>query len=226
MIITVDGPVASGKSTVAARVAQKLGFSFVSTGAMFRSLAWGMIQEGIDRRDERAVESFCASHTIEMKKVGNTNHFFCDGKEATAFLSLLEVAQGSSIISTYSFVRNKLADLQRQIGKTKDSVFEGRDMGSVIFPDAFLKIYLEASFTVRAHRRFLELSDQAGGSPLPEEELAEEIQKRDVRDKQRKLSPLKPALDAIIIDTTNLSIDQVVDQIVVLFREKYALQNR
>jgi len=214
MIITIDGPSGSGKSSVAKRVAAKISFHYVDTGAMFRTLAWGLLENKIPLDKEANIASFIEQNPVQIISEDDIDHYFCGEKEATSFLRNLTVGQAASQISTFSSVRTAMLQLQRDIGEKQNSVFEGRDMGTVVFPHAKLKIFLTAQPSVRAHRRFLELQNKEN---IDLEKVLQQIEERDERDSLRALAPLRPAEDAIILDTSTLSLDQVVDKIIELY---------
>lgn len=217
MIITIDGPSGTGKSTVAKRVAQRLGFIYVDTGAMFRALAAGLLLQGISPQEhDRFIHSIQTSALV-LKKDDTHMRYYFDEMEVTEYLRRLDVTELSSKISTYKEVRDKLAHIQRSLAHTGNTVFEGRDMGTVIFPEAEVKIFLTASPEIRAKRRFDELitKDASCAKTLTIEQVIQDIKNRDERDENRTLAPLKAAPDAHLIDTSSLSIEEVIEKIIV-----------
>ena len=216
MIITIDGPSGTGKSSVAKIIAQKLHFTYVDTGAMFRSYAYGLLIHSIDLEDHSAVIAFIRSTPLHIRGDALEKQFFLADLEVTAHLRRQNVAEAASKISTLAEVRKVLKEKQRDLGQSQDTIFCGRDMGSVIFPDADLKIYLTASARIRAERRLKELRSLGMESDL--DTIEREINDRDTRDQTRAIAPLRPAFDAHIIDTTSMTIPEVVDTILSLWK--------
>lgn len=217
MIIAIDGPSGTGKSTVAQEVARLLGFTFFDTGAMYRSFAWKICQSGIDPADEGKVIEAVASFDFRIG-VGKTGEraYFVDNVDVTGEIRTREISHISSKIAVYADVRSAMVKMQRRFGRTCDAVFEGRDMGTVVFPDADLKIFLTARPTVRAERRYRELVAKLPNSKesISVDEVLKEISQRDKNDTSRSVSPLIQADDAILIDTSDFTIDEVVSQII------------
>jgi len=222
MIITIDGPSGTGKSTVAKKIADKLHFTYLDTGAMFRSYAYGILNKRINPLNKNEVVTFIHHTSLHIRGDTTKKQFFLDDLEVTPYLREQDVADAASKISTYAEVRDVLKQLQRSFGHAHDAIFCGRDMGSVIFPDADLKIYLTAQPLVRAERRYNELKATHPHlqSSLSVIDIAKEIEERDARDQNRNIAPLKPASDAYIIDTSNMSITAVVDEILSLWNKK------
>lgn len=222
MIIAIDGPSGTGKSTVARAVARRLGFTFFDTGAMYRSFAWYIWHSGIDPMNEdKVVEQLSLFHFSMQSGKGDERSYFVNGVDVTDKIRSREIAIHASLVAGYPRVRKAMVKMQRKFGKSCDAVFEGRDMGTVVFPKADLKIFLTAEERVRAERRHQELLVKSPGleSSLSLEQILQEMQKRDINDSTRSASPLKQAEDAILIDTSQLSINEVVDQIVRLKSE-------
>ncbi|MDE3055794.1 MAG: (d)CMP kinase [Verrucomicrobiota bacterium] len=216
MIIVIDGPAGTGKSTVARQVARRLGFSFFNTGALYRLLALWLQKEGISGSDQGAIAEALVRFTYEAQTVsGGERRYFLQGEEVTNAIRAPDIALLASEIALYPEVRQLMTTIQRDFGQKGDAVFEGRDMGTVVFPDARVKIFLTASSEVRAQRRYEELlrTFPALSDSLSFEKLLAETKERDLQDTTRALAPLKPASDAIIIDTSDLSIDQVTEKI-------------
>ena len=201
MIIAIDGPAGTGKSTIASILAEKHNLTFLNSGGFYRTLTLAVLQAGIDYKDEKATLEFCKKQKIEYTK---ESHFILNGTDVTAHLHDDEVTSNASQVSAIVEIRHLVNDLMREITKSLDIVCEGRDMTTVVFPNAEVKVYLDASAEVRAKRRF----DQ-GVSNMTLEEIKAAIEKRDEMDKNKKEGSLKIAPDALYIDTSNLTIDNV-----------------
>lgn len=208
LIIAIDGPVGAGKSTVARLLARRLGYRYVDSGAMYRALAWKALQEGLDLDDEQSVRRLAEATSITFESSGDRQLILVDAMEVSRQIRERVVEQASSRISTLASVRRVMVARQRGMAAQGRLVMDGRDVGTVVFPDADVKFYLEASLEVRAKRRYLEA--QTAGVTQSLEELAEEIEVRDARDIGRSASPLRKANDAVIMDTTDLDACQVV----------------
>lgn len=212
MIIAIDGPSGTGKSTVAKGVALALGFTFFDTGAMYRSVAWWVEHEKIDSSNEAEIEHRLADFHFELSGTSSERLYLVNGIDVTKEIRSSHISNLASKVSAYKAVREAMVKIQREFGASSDSVFEGRDMGTVVFPKAEIKIFLTASPSVRAERRYQELK---GKDPsLTKEKVLKEIEKRDEADSTRALSPLKQADDAILIDTSDCTIEEVVRQVV------------
>ena len=203
MIIAIDGPAGTGKSTIAKMLAEKLNITFLNSGGFYRTLTMAMLEAGIDYKDESATLDFCKKQKIEYTKEG---HFILNGKDVTSHLHDDVVTANTSQVSAIVEIRHLVNDLMREITKSLSIVCEGRDMTTVVFPNAEVKVYLDASAEVRARRRF----DQ-GVSDMTLEEIKAAIEKRDEMDKNKKEGSLKIAPDALYIDTSNLTIDNVCE---------------
>ncbi len=211
MIITIDGPAGTGKTTVASRVAEALGYHYFDTGAMYRAVTYLMIQKRIDLKDPSSLNVFLEQFQFDIQLEKGEKRYFIDGEDVTEKIRTPLVTKRVSEVSAHISVRQALVPIQQAFGKGENSIFEGRDMGTVVFPNANLKIFLTARPAVRAERRYQELQDTAVfGS---EEEVMRELLERDHFDSTRKISPLKQAEDAHLIDTSDLTIEQVVDRI-------------
>jgi cytidylate kinase len=217
IVIAIDGPAASGKSTTAHLVAERLGYLHVDTGAMYRAMALKVLQERIDPTDMKAVEGIVASTEVTQKAINGQLHTFLDGADVSEKIRGREVAKVSSLISANRKVREAMVSEQRRLGKDGGAVLEGRDIGTVVFPDANLKIFLTASLDERARRRQRELREQ--GMQVDLQSIRDEIADRDTCDATRDASPLMKAPDAIEVDTTNLSVEEQVNIIVEKARE-------
>ena len=217
LVIAIDGPAASGKSTTARLAAEKLGYLHVDTGAMYRAVTLKVLRAGIDPRDETAVSWLIGTTDIRLTKTGKTLRVSLDGEDVTEEIRSQEVTRAVSIVSTYRSVRTLMVREQRRLGADGGIVLEGRDVGTVVFPGADLKIFLIAGIEARARRRQEEL---AGGLPAPDlQKLMAELRERDRIDSTRVESPLRKAEDAIEVDTTDLTIDQQVSIIVEAARD-------
>lgn len=215
IIIAIDGPTASGKSTTARLISQKLGYLHINTGAMYRAFALYCSQWDVTDPSDHRVKELAERAYIDFDENGN---ILLEGRNVAEDIFSSKISELSSKFSALAEVREKMVALQREIGKDGGVVLDGRDIGTVVFPDAELKIYLVASPEERAKRRFLELQKES--SIISVKELTKEIAERDKRDTERALSPLKKAADAVEIDTSNLTIDEQVTKIVELANKK------
>ena len=212
MIIAIDGPAATGKSTSAKLVAQKLGFTYLDTGAMYRCVALSILRENIDLDDELSLSFLLDSLKIQFKKRKDVMVVLLNGEEVTSEIRKSKVTDYVSAVSAILLVRNSLVKNQREIANSQDCVVEGRDIGTVVFPNADAKFFLVADAQIRAQRRQKELLSIGENKSISK--LLDEIQKRDKLDSERDNSPLRRASDAFNIDTTNMSINSQVDFIV------------
>ncbi len=208
MIITIDGPSGTGKSTVAQQVAKELGFTFLDTGALYRSLAYAMHLQNIHFEDEKSVASFISENPLDILCDQGSSSYCVGGQNVTDAIRSEIATKGSSIISKHSCVRSYLLPIQRSFAHHQNIVCEGRDMGTTVFPQADVKIYLDADPEIRAQRRFLEKKTDESF-----ETILKSIIERDTRDASRALSPLRQAEDAFIIDTSALSLQEVVKKV-------------
>ena len=217
-IVAIDGPVGAGKSTVARAVAQRLRFRYVDTGAMYRSVAWAALQRGISLSDERAVTALAQSLQIDFVTDPEGQRILVDGVDVTDLIRTPQVSDGASVVSVYPGVREAMVAVQRRLGADGGVVMEGRDIGTVVFPDAEIKVFLDASLDERARRRFEELRARGAGADLESVRRAEE--ERDRRDRTRSHSPLRAASDAVVIDSTGIPADKVAARIVQLVQRR------
>lgn len=210
MNIAIDGPSGAGKSTLAKLLAKKLGITYLDTGAMYRALGLKAHKCGVDIGDENAVKALLSQTTIDVKSGENGTVVLLDGYDVSEEIRQNYVSKLASDISAIECVRTFLVDLQRKIASLRPSVLDGRDIGTVVLPDAKFKFYLTASVEARAHRRYVELS--AKGQVCDEAQIREDMIKRDYNDTHRKHSPLRKADDAVEIDSTNLTIDEMLNK--------------
>jgi len=221
LIIAIDGPVGSGKSSVARRVAALLGYTYLDTGAMYRAMALKALRNGVALDDVARLDALGDTTRIELAAgEDGAQKVLLDRADVTSDIRTPEIAQATSKIAVISEVRRLMVAQQRRAGHHGGVVMEGRDIGTVVFPDAELKVYLDASVEVRARRRFNE--HQARGEAITLEQMVAEVRERDERDMQRIASPLKPALDAVLVDSTAMEQEEVSRLIVVLARERAA----
>ncbi len=215
MIITIDGPVATGKSTIAKKLAESIGFIFFDTGAMYRTFTYGILKYGIDIDNHQQLEEFIKNFKMDIRVIRRERHYFFENEDVTQKIRGEEVTSAVSKVSAKKEVRDKLASIQRELAVGVNAVFEGRDMGSVVFPDATLKIFLTGRDDVRAQRRFEELISKypEETKDLTVEKCLEELIQRDQYDSTREHAPLTQAKDAFVIDTSDLTIDEVVYKI-------------
>jgi cytidylate kinase len=218
LVIAIDGPAGAGKSTVAQMLAQRLGLAYVDSGATYRAAALKVLESGVALEDEDAIGRIVASAEIGFVSCLPQPQVLLDGKDVTAAIRDATVTQAASRVSRLPAVRQKLIALQRSLVKTPGAVMEGRDIGTVVFPDAPLKIFLKADPEERARRRVLQNEEQGRASTL--KDTLSEISSRDQRDAARQASPLVAAEDAAIIDSTHLSAEEVVDEILKLARKR------
>ena len=209
--IALDGPSGSGKSTIAKRLSQKLNILYLDTGAMYRATALKAISLGIDTLDENGVSTFIDDINLEIKYFDGTQHTFLDGEDVSERIREPHVSMAASNISSLKCVRLKMVDMQRKIASQMSCVLDGRDIGSYVLPDADYKFFITASVEVRADRRYKELTLK--GHKVDFEELKAEIEQRDYNDRTRDFSPLRKADDAIEIDTSFMSIEQVINKV-------------
>ena len=216
--IAIDGPAGAGKSTIAKRVAKRLGYIYVDTGAMYRAMALYLIREGIDRDDTPGIERACENADISISYEDGVQKVLLMGENVNDQLRTEEVGNMASMSSVNPKVRKKLVALQQKLAAEKDVVMDGRDIGTVVLPDSRCKIYLTASSAVRAKRRYDELT--AKGESCDISKIEADIIERDNRDMTREHSPLKQAEDAILIDSSDMTIEQVEDAILKIAGEK------
>ncbi|HTM11144.1 MAG TPA: (d)CMP kinase [Verrucomicrobiae bacterium] len=211
IIVAIDGPAGAGKSTVAKRLAKELGYTYMDTGAMYRAFALKARRDGIDLESESDLRSTLAGTSVELLEKDGRQKVLLDGRDVTTEIRAPEMSQWASKISALRPVRERMVELQRAFGARGGIVAEGRDIGTVVFPDAEVKIFLTARPEERGRRRFAELKGQ--GKEVTLEETLGEMRQRDDRDQGREMAPLRQAEDAVALDSTGMSIDQVVETI-------------
>ena len=211
--IAIDGPAGAGKSTVARAVAKKLGILYLDTGAMYRAMALKAMREGIDPNDKEQVLPLLECTEIYAKNIGGTQHTYLDGEDVSGLIRTPEISRGASDISAIPDVRIKLAQIQRNIAHTSDVVMDGREIGSYVIPECENKFYVTASVDERARRRLLELKEKGRDNGVTVEEMAKDIAERDYNDSHRAFAPLLRLPEAILIDTTDLTIDEAVNAV-------------
>ena len=216
MIIAIDGPAGSGKSTVAKIVAKKLNFRYIDTGSMYRSIAWKSLQKNTALEDKEAVADIALKTKIELVYSEGGQLVFVDDKNITDQLKMEVVSRGAAIVAAQPIIREIMTAKQRQLGGEGKVVMDGRDIGTVVFPQADKKFFLDADPKERGRRRFIELKEKNQVSDTDLSIIIEQVIQRDNEDRNRKIAPLKKAKDAILIDTTKLSIDQVVKKIITI----------
>ncbi|HYK34841.1 (d)CMP kinase [Alloacidobacterium sp.] len=217
LIVAIDGPAGAGKSTVAARLAAKFGLLNLETGAMYRAFALKAIEGGVPFSDPDMLEQLAAVTSIALEPTPSGNRVLLDGKDVTGRIRDAAVTKAASQVSVHPAIRRWMVDLQRTLGEKGGIVMEGRDIGTVVFPHADLKIFLDASPEARGERRY----EQSGKAASPEA-ILRDIRERDERDRTREQSPLKPAPDAVVIDSTNLTLDEVVGRVADLVTARLA----
>lgn len=217
-IVTIDGPAGSGKSTVAKQLAQELNFTYLDSGAMFRAITFKAMEEELDLTAEEKIADMVARTRLDIQSLPTGTKVILDGRDVSGKIRSPEVSRNVSAIAPQRPTRDALRRLQQEFARNKRVIAEGRDMGTVVFPDAQVKIFLVASIEERVRRRMKDF--EAQGSTVSETDLRREIEDRDKADTNRELAPLKAANDAVKLDTSSLPIDEVVDKIKAIVREK------
>ncbi len=220
LLITIDGPAGAGKSTVSRRLAEQLGYTYVDTGALYRAVALAAVTKRCVPDDDRGLAEICTHLALRFENSLKGPRLYSNGDDITERIRTPEITMLASAVSARHVVRESLLEVQREMGKRGGAVFEGRDMGTVVFPYADVKFYLDADLDTRALRRFKELA--AGESSIDLSKVREAMKRRDENDSSRALAPLKPAADAISIDSAPLTVDEVVE---VMLREIRAGNN-
>jgi len=218
--IAIDGPSGAGKSTLARRIAQELGIIYLDTGAMYRAVALKAIRLGIDTRDHESVSRIMPDIDISVDYHDGVQRIYLDGEDVSSAIRTNEVSMGASNVSAFPEVRTRLVALQQEIARNNPVVMDGRDIGTKVLPDASLKIFLTATAEERARRRYLELKEK-GLLDKTFQELVAEIEERDRNDSTRQHSPLKKAEDAVVIDSTGKSVEELVAFIMDMVRKRF-----
>ena len=222
LVITVDGPAGAGKSTVSKILARKLSYIYLDTGALYRAFACKVAEEGIPADDEKQLSGLCAGINVSLKSVNSNIRILVDDEDVTEKIRTQEIGMLASKVSAVPVVRKTLLSIQRETGKNGGIVAEGRDMGTVVFPDADFKFFLNASVVERSRRRFTELVEK--GESANFEEVKRDLIMRDSQDSERKIAPLKPSKDSIVIDSTGMSITDVVEKMMKFIKENSAFR--
>lgn len=209
MIVTIDGPAGAGKTTVSRKLAEALGYRYIDTGALYRGIALAAIDKGIAADDDQALDALCRNLTLDFKVHDQELRLMLDGRDVSDKIRSPQVTMMASAVSARPVVRRCLLEIQRNFGAARQAVFEGRDMGTVVFPNADIKFFLDADSSIRARRRFEELKAKKGQAPSLAS-VERDMIKRDQNDSTRQTAPLRPAPDAVRIDSTAMTIDQVV----------------
>ena len=216
--IAIDGPAGAGKSTIARRVAKELSFIYVDTGAMYRAMALYLLRREVNKDDTEQIGNICQDAEISIEYQNGEQIVLLNDENVNSYLRTEEVGNMASVSSAVPRVREKLLSLQRKLARDMSVVMDGRDIGTTILPDADVKIYLTASSLTRAKRRYLELQEK--GTVCNLDEIQKDIEERDQRDMNHEISPLRQAEDAVLVDSSDLTIQQVVDRILQIFRSK------
>ncbi len=214
--IAIDGPAGAGKSTIAKRVAKEMGYVYVDTGAMYRALAIFFLKKGLKPEDTEQIAKVCKDAEVSIGYEDGMQQVYLNGENVTSMLREEAVGNMASVSSAIKEVRAQLLELQRELARTKDVVMDGRDIGTNILPNADVKVYLTASVETRAKRRYTELKEKGIACDL--QEIAHDIEERDTRDMNREIAPLKQAEDAVYVDSSEMTIDEVTEAIKALCR--------
>lgn len=216
--VAIDGPAGAGKSTVARAAAQKLGYIYVDTGAIYRAVGVYCLRKGIETTDVDGVGAILSEITVELKFIDGVQHVFLNGDDVSTEIRLPEASMAASNVSAIPSVRAFLFDLQRDIAAKNNCIMDGRDIGTVVLPNAQVKIFLTADDTERAMRRYKELQEK--GSTVTYQEVLDDLRVRDYNDSHREIAPLKPAEDSVIVNTTNYTLEESINKIVETVEEK------
>ena len=214
LLITIDGPAGAGKTTVSRNLAARLGYTYVDTGALYRGVALAAARSGVEPDDDQGLARLLDGLNIDFSQQGGQSRLQVNGEDVTDLIRTPEISMAASAVSARPVVRSFLLDVQRDLGSRRAAVFEGRDMGSVVFPDADVKFFLSADLKTRARRRYRELGAAAASLAQVEKDMA----RRDGNDSNRALAPLAPAPDAVRIDSTDLSAEAVVEKMLEVIR--------
>lgn len=218
LAVAVDGPAGAGKSSISKIVAKKLGYLYIDTGAMYRSVTWAVLHNHIDVNNQKAVEALLPELDLTMEASDDSCKVFIAGQDVTDFIRTPQVNNAVSIVASYKGVRQYLVERQRLMAEAGGVILDGRDIGSVVLPNAELKIYLTASVEARAMRRYLEVKGTVNEQPL--EDIKDSVMQRDDMDKNRKESPLIQVEDAVLVDSSEMTFDETVEHILHLVQER------
>ncbi len=224
LLVTIDGPAGAGKTTVSRMLARRLAYRYVDTGALYRCLAVAAQEAGISAEDDAALEALCRETRLDLESRNDAPRLLLNGRDVTHQLRTPQITMLASAISARPVVRAFLLEIQRSLGHAGRAVFEGRDMGTVVFPDADVKFFLSADPAVRARRRHRELQARTGQGPSLAS-VENDMRRRDRNDSTRESAPLKPAVDAIQIDSTHMAIEEVVDFMMVTIQNRRVPSN-
>ena len=216
--VAIDGPGGAGKSTVAKAAAKELELIYVDTGALYRAVGLNALRHELDTTDEAAIKELLNDTKVDLKYVDGVQHVFLNGEDVSDKIRTPEASMAASNVSAIGVVRQFLFELQREIARNNNCVMDGRDIGTVVLPDAQVKIFLTASPEVRAKRRYIELREK--GSDESYEKVLEELKQRDYNDSHREIAPLKPAEDSVIVDTSEFKLEDSIATVVNLIKEK------
>ena len=215
--IAIDGPAGAGKSTIAKEFAKQLQFIYVDTGAMYRGIAYFFLKNQFDVTDQTLICTRCTDIDLRIQYEDGIQHVICNDEDITNYIRTEEVGNAASVVSSYPCVRQHLLDMQKRLASENNVIMDGRDIGTCVLPDAQLKIYLTASVSCRANRRFEELKTK--NEPVDYDKIYNEIVDRDNRDMNRATAPLKQAEDAILVDSSEMSIEEVVEYFMKLYKD-------
>jgi len=218
LVITIDGPAGAGKTTVSKALAEHMQYRYIDTGALYRGVAWAAKEKGIATDDDARLKSLCDDLELNFVRNEKGVRLYCGQVDISDDIRTPEMSMMASAVSARPVVRKALLGLQRKLGAEKAAVFEGRDMGTVVFPEADVKFFLTADLKVRASRRHRELEEKQSSQRF--DDVFKDMQRRDENDSSRALAPLKPADDAIMIDSTNQSVESVIEQMMTHIKEK------
>jgi cytidylate kinase len=218
LVIAIDGPSGAGKSTAARLLARRLGYTYIDTGALYRAVGWKAKQDGVDPADEEALRRLCERSEVALGTDGDMQRVFLNGQDITGEIRTPEMGMLASAVSKSPSVRARLLTLQRRLGERGSVVMDGRDIGTVVFPGADVKVFLDASAEERGRRRYRELREK--GMAVDLATITEEIRARDLQDSSRAIAPLRPAPDAIAVDSSAMNIEQVVDALLAIIARK------
>lgn len=221
LTVAMDGPVGAGKSTIADVVAQRLGILHLDTGAMYRAVGLSALRRGIQLNDEAALEKLCGEIELAVAYHAEGMHIFVDGEDVTGMIRTEEVSMATSTVSKIAGVRRAMVAMQRKLAAETPMLLDGRDIGTRVLPDAPVKIYLTADAEERARRRWEQLKEK--GTEVPYEQVLEDLRRRDDQDMNRTVDPLRPAENAVIVDTTGLTFDESVEKILAVIKERTRL---